>query len=40
MRVAFRAGTFAVAGQQDLVGAIHLQRIRDTGAPNHLRGDR
>ena len=40
VRVALRAGAFAVAGHQHLVGAIHLQRVCDAGPAHHLRRNR
>src|SRR5213076_2120576 len=40
VRVALRAGAFAVAGHQHLVGAVHLQRVCDAGPAHHLRRNR
>src|SRR6266852_649027 len=40
VRVAFGTGAFAVVGHDDLVGAVHLQRVSDAGAVHHLRRDR
>ena len=40
VRVAFRPRALAVVGHDDLVGAVHLQRIGDARAVDHLRRDR
>ena len=37
VRVAFRSRALPVTGHQDLVGAVHLQRVRDARPANQLR---
>ena len=39
VRVPLSASALAVAGHQHLIGAVHLQRVRNAGSAHHLRRD-